>query len=64
MDLVRRPGEGQMLYRDVVYWFGPFTPFYHALFFRLFGSSFSTLVLAGAVTSAGVLAALTWLSGE
>jgi hypothetical protein len=41
-----------------VYWFGPFTPYFHALFFALFGSSFATLVFAGIVASLGVLAAL------
>jgi hypothetical protein len=50
--------RGDMLYRDVVYWFGPFTPYVHAGFFRLFGSSFRTLVVAGCCGAAGVLAAL------
>jgi hypothetical protein len=50
--------RGELLYRDVVYWFGPFTPYFHALFFRLFGSSFATLVLAGCVGAAGVLVSL------
>ena len=50
--------RGQLLYRDVVYWFGPLTPYVHAAFFRVFGSSFSTLVLAGCVTSLAALVAL------
>jgi hypothetical protein len=50
--------RGDLLYRDVVYWFGPFTPYFHAAFFRVFGSSFRTLVVAGVVGSIGVLAAL------
>ncbi len=50
--------RGELLYRDVVYWFGPFTPYLHALFFRVFGSSFRTLVFAGVATSAVLLAAL------
>jgi hypothetical protein len=50
--------RGELLYRDVVYWFGPFTPYFHAAFFALFGSSFRTLVMAGIVGSLGVLAAL------
>jgi len=53
--------RGAVLYRDVVYWFGPFTPHFQAAFFRLFGSSFASLAIAGAAGSAGVLAAL-WLS--
>jgi len=50
--------RGEMLYRDVVYWFGPLTPYFHALLFRLFGSSFQTLMLAGVLASIAVLAAL------
>jgi hypothetical protein len=50
--------RGDLLYRDVVYWFGPFTPYLHAGFFRLLGSSYTTLVAAGLVGSIGVLAAL------
>jgi len=50
--------RGEVLYRDVVYWFGPFTPYFHAGFFKALGSSFQTLVVAGIVGSLGVLAAL------
>lgn len=50
--------RGGLLYRDVVYWFGPFTPYLHAFFFRAFGSSFGTLAFAGACGAAAVLACL------
>src|SRR5262249_32222729 len=50
--------RGELLYRDVVYWFGPLTPYLHAGAFALFGSSFSTLVAAGAVASLLTLGAL------
>ena len=50
--------RGELLYRDVVYWFGPFTPYFQAAFLRVFGSSFSALVVAGAVTAIAVLAVL------
>ncbi len=50
--------RGELLYRDVVYWFGPFTPYFHASFFRLLGSSFQTLALAGCFGAAGVLVCL------
>ena len=50
--------RGELLYRDIVYWFGPLTPYLHALLFGLFGSTFQTLVLAGILTSIAVLAAL------
>lgn len=50
--------RGELLYSDVVYWFGPFTPYFHSVFFRLLGSSFRTLVVAGVAGSLGILAAL------
>jgi len=50
--------RGEMLYRDVVYWFGPFTPYFQAACFRLFGSSFMTLAICGIAGAFGVLAAL------
>ena len=50
--------RGEVLYRDVVYWFGPFTPYLHAAFFQVFGSSFGTLALAGVAGSLGILTAL------
>ncbi len=50
--------RGELLYRDVAYWFGPLTPYLHAAFFALFGSSFTTLAAAGCVGAAAALAAL------
>jgi hypothetical protein len=50
--------RGDLLYRDVVYWFGPFTPYFHSAFFRLFGSSFRILALAGIVGSFATLGVL------
>jgi hypothetical protein len=50
--------RGALLYRDVVYWFGPLTPYLHAAVFRLFGSSFSSLVLAGVLGAAAAMACL------
>ena len=50
--------RGELLYRDVVYWFGPWTPYFHAALFRLFGSGFGTLVAAGALASSACLAVL------
>jgi hypothetical protein len=56
--------RGELLYRDVVYWFGPFTPYVHGFLFRMFGSSYSTLVLAGVIGSLGALAALFFALGR
>jgi hypothetical protein len=56
--------RGELLYRDVVYWFGPLSPYWHALLFRLFGSNFSTLVLGGGVAAVAALAALRFALGR
>jgi hypothetical protein len=50
--------RGEMLYRDVVYWFGPLTPYFVAGLFRLFGSGFTTLVAAGCLTAIASIVAL------
>ncbi|HEY4229049.1 MAG TPA: hypothetical protein VGO79_02695, partial [Thermoanaerobaculia bacterium] len=50
--------RGELLYRDVAYWFGPLTPYLHAAFFTVLGSSFTTLVAAGTVGAAAALVAL------
>ncbi len=50
--------RGGLLYRDVVYWFGPFTPYFQAAFLRAFGSGFLALVVAGAVAGLAVIAIL------
>lgn len=50
--------RGELLYRDVVYWFGPFTPYFQAAFLKVFGSGFGSLVLAGAVSAAATLLVL------
>jgi hypothetical protein len=50
--------RGELLYRDVVYWFGPWTPYFHAAFFRVLGSGFGTLVVAGVVGSLAILVLL------
>lgn len=50
--------QGALLYRDVVYWFGPFTPYFHGAVFRILGPTFSTLVVAGLLGSIATIAAL------
>ena len=40
-----RLAEGDVLYRDVAYLYGPLSPWLNACFFRLFGTSLTTLVL-------------------
>jgi hypothetical protein len=50
--------RGELLYKDVVYWFGPFTPYFQAVFLNAFGSGFPALVAAGAVSAVAALALL------
>jgi hypothetical protein len=50
--------RGELLYKDVVYWFGPFTPYFQAAFLKAFGSGFPALVAAGAVSALAALALL------
>jgi hypothetical protein len=52
--------RGELLYRDVVYWVGPFTPYVHAAWLRVFGSTLATLTAAGVFDSLALLAALFW----
>ena len=52
--------RGELLYRDVVYWFGPFTPYFQAAFLRVFGSGFPALVIAGSVAAVAALVVLHW----
>lgn len=49
--------EGRVLYRDIMHLKGPLSQYLNALWFRLFGTSLLTIVVANMV----VLVALTWL---
>lgn len=50
--------QGALLYRDVVYWFGPFTPYFHGAVFRILGPTFSALVVGGILGSIATIGAL------
>lgn len=49
--------QGEVLYRDLAYLNGPLSPYLNALFFRLFGVSYSTLILSNLI----ILLLMTWL---
>ena len=53
--------EGQTLYADIAYINGPFSPYLNSLWFRLFGVSLRTLVVANCAILAGLAALLYWL---
>lgn len=42
--------SGKMLYRDIFYLYGPFSPYFNALLFKLFGAHIHSLVLSGIIT--------------
>jgi hypothetical protein len=50
--------RGRLLYRDLIYWFGPLTPYWQAAFLRAFGPSFGSLAAAGIAGSLAALGAL------
>lgn len=58
LDLPRRLAEGQLLYRDVRFFFGPMAPYVNAALYRLFGVHLDVLVWAGIVSAALMCAAL------
>ena len=49
--------EGNMLYRDVWYLYGPGAPYFNSLLFRIFGTHINVAYIAGAL--AGLVVALT-----
>ena len=52
-----RLSEGDVLYRDVMYLpGGPFSQYFNALLFKIFGVSFQTLIFANLAITAGMLA--------
>lgn len=50
--------EGQVLYRDLAYFNGPFSPYWNALWLGVFGLSLRTLCLINAVWLGGLLSVL------
>jgi hypothetical protein len=50
--------EGRVLYRDIVYFMGPLSQYLNALLFRIFGVSFTTLIVANLAILAGMTAAI------
>jgi hypothetical protein len=49
-----RLAEGEVLYRDVAYLYGPLSPYLNALFFKLFGLGLMTLAICNLVILGGI----------
>jgi len=47
--------QGKVLYRDIAFFTGPFSPYLNALWFRLFGPTLQTLVMCNVVLFVGFL---------
>ena len=58
-----RLSQGDVLYRDVAYFTGPLSPYLNALVFKVFGTSFMTLVCANLAVLALIAAAVHRLLG-
>jgi hypothetical protein len=52
LDLPRRLAEGQLLYRDARFYYGPLAPYVNAVLYRIFGVHLDVLVWAGVVSAA------------
>jgi len=42
--------SGKLLYRDIIYVYGPFSPYFNASLFKLFGTHINSLVFSGLIT--------------
>lgn len=42
---------GKLLYRDILYFYGPFSPYFNAFLFKVFGPNLNTLILSGIITT-------------
>ena len=40
-----RLAEGEVLYRDIIYFYGPLSSYFHSLLFKIFGTGFMVLVV-------------------
>ena len=58
LDLPRRLAEGQLLYRDARFYYGPLAPYVNALLYRIFGVRLDVLVWAGIASAALMTLAL------
>ena len=56
--------QGRVLYRDIEYWFGPFSPSLHYLLFRAFGVSLEVVFAAGVAAGLATTLLAYWLARE
>ena len=46
--------SGRLLYRDIFYIYGPFSPYFNSFLFKLFGAHIHSLILSGVITICAV----------
>ncbi len=64
MNLPTRILTGEKLYVDLLYYYGPFAPYFNALLYRVFGIHLSTLHASGLVCAVSILAMIYWLARQ
>ncbi|MCI0336507.1 MAG: glycosyltransferase family 39 protein [Acidobacteria bacterium] len=62
MNLPTRILAGERLYVDILYYYGPFAPYFNALLYRVFGIHLTTLHVSGGVCAVLILAMIYWLA--
>lgn len=62
MHVPERLLEGDRLYVDIIYYYGPFAPYFNALLYKLFGVHLNTLHASGAVCAVAILGMIYWLA--
>lgn len=61
-DIPLRILKGEHLYTDILYYYGPLSPYLNALLFKVFGIHLATLHWAGIITGALILLMIYWIS--
>ncbi len=64
MHLPTRLLEGERLYTDILYYYGPFAPNFNAFLYRIFGIHLATLQTSGIVCATLILAMIYWLARQ
>jgi len=64
MHLPERLLSGERLYTDILYYYGPFPPYFNALLYRLFGIHLSVLHASGMICATLILLMIYWLARQ
>jgi hypothetical protein len=61
MNVPARLLSGERLYIDIMYYYGPFAPYFNALLYLVFGANLKTLHASGILCAALVLVMIHWI---